>query len=367
MCTKMIYCRKIVALTLLFVFIIGLSVTFAIEKDSSIKLSGIMYYSDIAQKFGNNILQMNVDKNTTAKVSIDIELMDESKADNFLLITRIIKKDGNIENKYVGISSDDLKEIIDNNNTIKAYIKIENFSHDNKKINKNLDITFFEVGEYIIDFYVCEKDKSKEDDISDGGTSKRKKRLPKRKLEIFDHRDIHGYWAHDCITALLNHGIIKGYPDNTIRPENFITRAEMAVVVSNALFLEPKASDTLFLDELPIWAKNQIIELKRQNVFRGYPNGKFYPEKYITREQAVAVLVRAFCKESRSINTKILFKDMQDISPWARDYVSIGVCEKILTGYPDNTFKPKSSITRGEVFTIICKLLGYHEEHNVVK
>ena len=51
------------------------------------------------------------------------------------------------------------------------------------------------------------------------------------------------------------------------------------------------------------------------------------------------------------------FTDKDAISDWALNYVEIGTENNIITGYPDNTFKPQEDITRAEAFTMICKLL----------
>lgn len=366
--------KKMIALTSFIIFLIGSLVfninAYAEGKNDLINLSGSLYYDNIIKKFKNDVLQLELGKNDTIKVVIDIKLLDRSNidkiADNLFLITQITRKDKGTKMEYIDIKSDDLREVIYKDKTIKAYI---DFYARKDEVSKNLDITFFESGEYIIDFFVCKKGESEGKNIhSAGGSSRRNKHTEREKAKIFGYpnhkyQDIYGHWAHDCIKALLNRGIIKGYPDNTIRPENFITRAEMAVVISNSLFLELEISELIFKDKIPVWAENAIAKLSKLDIFKGYPDGRFHPGKYITREQAVAVLVRAFCKKDKS--TKNLFKDTQDISPWAREYINTGVNKKILTGYPDNTIRPKSPITRAEVFTIICKLLGYHEGHDL--
>lgn len=176
--------------------------------------------------------------------------------------------------------------------------------------------------------------------------------------------DIGGHWAHDCIVALLQHGIIQGYEDGTIRPDNPITRAETAVLVGKALGVKDATNAALsYSDEIPEWAKGYIASTTEKGVFTGYPDGRFAPDKNISREEMSAVLIRAFNKES--INDNMMnFTDVGQIGNWATKYVKAGVDNEIITGYPDNTFRPKDDITRAEAFTMICKLLGYHSEHN---
>jgi hypothetical protein len=177
-----------------------------------------------------------------------------------------------------------------------------------------------------------------------------------------EYPDIGSHWAHDCIAALLQHGIIHGYPDGTIRPDNYITRAEAAVLAANALNLGEAAGVPLYADTIPAWAQWYILAATRRGVFEGYPGNVFRPENYITREEMAAVLMRAFDKKAEN-DVQLAFKDKDDIGAWAAEYVKAGVDNDIIAGYPDNTFKPRANITRAEAFTMICKLLGYHAEH----
>lgn len=183
----------------------------------------------------------------------------------------------------------------------------------------------------------------------------------RKKEEKYD--DIDNHWAHDCIKTLLKHEIIKGYPDGTIKPNNYITRAETAVLVGNALDLEENNKFfSGYFDILPLWARGHIISTTEADVFKGYPGRLFKAYKNISREEMTSVLIRAFIEKEKT-DIDIKFVDKKDISDWAIEDIKIAVDEKVIEGYPDNTFKPKENITRAEAFTIICKLLGYHDEH----
>ena len=62
---------------------------------------------------------------------------------------------------------------------------------------------------------------------------------------------------------------------------------------------------------------------------------------------------------------KLQFEDKSEISNWALLYVKSGIQNKYIEGYPDNTFKPKRLITRGESFTLVCKLTKLHQTHKI--
>ncbi|MBB6214345.1 hypothetical protein HNQ80_000425 [Anaerosolibacter carboniphilus] len=175
--------------------------------------------------------------------------------------------------------------------------------------------------------------------------------------------DIGAHWAHDCIVTLVEHGIVTGYPDGSIQPDNKITRAETAVLIGKALQLQEQ--DNFFsgyIDPIPKWARGYIIATTESDIFKGYPGRIFKPGQNISREEMATVLMRAFEKKGNAENI-LAFTDKDTISDWALEYIQSGVSNEIIVGYPDNTFKPQDDITRAEAFVMICKLLGYHTQH----
>ena len=177
--------------------------------------------------------------------------------------------------------------------------------------------------------------------------------------------DIGGHWAHDCIEILLEKGIVTGYPDGTIKPENYITRVEAAVLIARALDIKPDdAFISPYTDKLPEWGIGYINALTRENIYYGYPDKTFRASNNITREEMTAILIRAFDKKVER-HIELPFLDNEDIGPWAVKYIKAGVQNEVILGYPDGTFKPKNNITRAEAFTLICRLLGLHEEHKI--
>lgn len=202
--------------------------------------------------------------------------------------------------------------------------------------------------------------------------------------EVIGDIDTGEHWAHNCIIALLNHKVIQGYPhedmtiedyfdkkvepvvyvNEAVQPDLFITRAETAVLLGKALGLgEKDAFFSGYIDFIPDWARGYIISTTKANVFEGYPFARFKANQYITREEMIAVLTRGFEIALDDPELELPFEDKEDISNWALENVKAGYEDKVIEGYPDNTYKSQNSITRGETFTIICKLLGYHDEH----
>lgn len=166
--------------------------------------------------------------------------------------------------------------------------------------------------------------------------------------------DIEGHWAEEFIMTLVNLDAIKGYPDNTFKPNNNITRAEFATVLVRAFGLETE-SDKVFADTKSHWAKDFIATAATNGIVLGYDENTFGPDDLITREQMAVMITRALKISSQDSN--IAFADKENISAWAKDSVAAAVEKGIIEGYPDNTFKPLGKATRAEAVTVIVKAL----------
>ncbi|NPV88058.1 surface layer protein [Coprothermobacteraceae bacterium] len=103
--------------------------------------------------------------------------------------------------------------------------------------------------------------------------------------------------------ALYNRSVATGYPDGTLRPYNFLTRAEtaklLAVAVSGTTTFEESASDMrqppfywVFTDTNGHWAERYISYVWRNALMLGYPDRTFKPNDYLTKEQAAVILDR---------------------------------------------------------------------------
>ena len=172
------------------------------------------------------------------------------------------------------------------------------------------------------------------------------------------------HWAHDCIQTLLEKEIIQGNEKGEINPDDYITRAEAAVVVGKALKLEPQNTIThKYVDSIPKWARGYVNITTEKEIFKGYPFNWFKPSNNITREEMMSVLDRAFKLSLEDKTLELPFTDKDDVANWALEHVRSGYEDKVIVGYPDNTYKPNNKITRAEAFTIICKLLKYHDIH----
>ncbi len=114
--------------------------------------------------------------------------------------------------------------------------------------------------------------------------------------------DISSSWAKDYIIEIYNAGITTGYPDGTYRPDEYVTRAQMAAFIARALNLEvPQTCTYQPFTDVPAnssnWACPYIEAIKNAGITSGYPDGTYRPDEYVTRAQMAAFIARAFLGE----------------------------------------------------------------------
>jgi len=174
------------------------------------------------------------------------------------------------------------------------------------------------------------------------------------------------HWANEEINKLKQLGYINGYPDGTFKPENNITRAEFAAIMSRMagdLYPEGDMYDnSRILADMNQghWAYGAAKEMlshmtgqDAQNIF----GAGFSPEKKITREEVVAIIHAIIKQHTDFSGIKITDSGFSDISS-ARFTQSINLCvqQGIINGYPDGTFKPARNITRAEITAILIRV-----------
>ena len=167
--------------------------------------------------------------------------------------------------------------------------------------------------------------------------------------------DIAGHWAEANIQALVDMKAITGYPDGTFKPDNTITRAEFATVLVKAYDLELQ-SGKVFNDTQNHWAKEYIATAAANGIIQGYSDTEFGPDDKITREQMAVMIIRAEGADTAA--GELSFTDSESISSWAVDAVITAAELGIITGYPDNSFKPQGNATRAEAATVIIKAIN---------
>jgi len=164
------------------------------------------------------------------------------------------------------------------------------------------------------------------------------------------------------VGAKVHIPFVIGFPDGTFRPNDFITRAQIATIVARILELQHLAnSPVAYVDVKDHWAKPYIAATTAKGIFRGSGAMAFNPDRPASRAELAVTLVRmheinpvAFAKLPGSTAT------FKDVSPnhWAYNEIETAVRLGFLQGYADGTFRPDEPVTRAEVCAMLSKALG---------
>jgi len=105
------------------------------------------------------------------------------------------------------------------------------------------------------------------------------------------------------------------------------------------------------------------VDVKSHSAYlKGYPNGLFLPENNITRAEAATILAKLSGADITYTNDQMSFPDVEE-THWALWAIKYSTDKGYFVGYTDGTFKPDQSITRAEFATIVYHFLGIKDEH----
>ena len=201
------------------------------------------------------------------------------------------------------------------------------------------------------------------------------------------YKDIGGHWSEGTMIKAAELGWIKGYEDNTLRPNQAVTRAEYIAMVHRMAGLSkvPAKSESAYGDvNQAAWADETIRQAEAARLLEPvFPGPYLRPNDPITREEAatllnVGTILRNMGAKSaldeegiegvqrlvelqikRNSRPEVLpYVDKGAVTPrfvWAVDDLSRA---KVISGYDDKSFKPQGKLTRAEAMTLILKATG---------
>lgn len=151
---------------------------------------------------------------------------------------------------------------------------------------------------------------------------------------------------------------VQGYPDGTVKPAGNITRAETAAILfrlmddaSRKTYYSTKSG---FRDVASgSWYNTYVATLNNAGVITDSSNGYFRPNEAITRAELAAMLA----KFSETTGAANYFNDVS-AKYWAANAIAICAKLGWITGYPDGTFRPDKNVTRAELMAMINRATG---------
>ncbi len=175
------------------------------------------------------------------------------------------------------------------------------------------------------------------------------------KAEAADFGDVpssHGF--HEEIMYLIEEGIISGYPDGTFKPDRTVTRGEAAIMIGRAFDLDGTQRNTKFKDvDATSKASGYIDASVKKGFISGYPDNTFRPGATISRGDMAIILSKAF-----DLNVTSVF-DFYDVGHNMAAYEHVGKLSvySISIGYADGSYRPALKTTRAQFSAFLARAL----------
>jgi len=163
-----------------------------------------------------------------------------------------------------------------------------------------------------------------------------------------------------CVNSLYG-PFVRGFPDGSFRPDAPLTRAQLAQMLYNAYRQTPQGVtwQNSFTDvSRESWYHAAVSFLYSRGYLTGYGDNTFRPHNPITRAELTALLVRKTAGRHHSpTNQGSGFFDVPN-THWAVSYIRTSRYHNMLLGYPDGSFRPDAHITRAEAVVLINRMLN---------
>jgi exopolysaccharide biosynthesis protein len=169
-------------------------------------------------------------------------------------------------------------------------------------------------------------------------------------------KDTAGHWAGEAVSRLALSGVLKGFPDGLYEPGQAVTRAQFVTSLAAALNWPAPESITSFNDYIPDWAKPAVEAAAARGVIKGYPDGTIRPDAKITRSEMAVMIDRAL--SPREPVGRIYYKDLNEIPDYALGAVR-RITEAGLLQGSEGYFNPLQGATRAEMAVAVDRVLNW--------
>jgi hypothetical protein len=165
------------------------------------------------------------------------------------------------------------------------------------------------------------------------------------------------HWAWQFVEAIFSAGLTSGFPDGTYRPDNPVTRAEMAVFIKKGIHgstYTPPTPDGShpFSDIDGHWAEAWIEDLYDEGFTSGFPDGTYRPDMAVFLKKAI----HGSAYTSPTPDGSHPFSDIA--GHWAEAWIEDLYDEGITSGFPDGTYRPENTATRAEMAVFLVNAFG---------
>lgn len=174
--------------------------------------------------------------------------------------------------------------------------------------------------------------------------------------------DIAGHWAQGDLTKMVERGIMGGYPDGTMKPQQSVTIAESIKLINKSLKLEGSGNTSLinYTDvKKDAWYSAEVaIAIENGYLAKVAPGDKLNPSSAATREQLSSMFAQAMKLKAEDEKSLDKFKDANQISSMLKSDMAAAVEKGLFGGYEDNTLRPKTPVVRATMAAVANRTIA---------
>ncbi|WP_173275650.1 S-layer homology domain-containing protein [Paenibacillus sp. NEAU-GSW1] len=175
--------------------------------------------------------------------------------------------------------------------------------------------------------------------------------------------DTTNHWGKADIELLASMFVVQGKDDSAFDPNGSVTRAEFAALLTRVLGISGDSNGTagtVFSDALGGWFEDAVRAAVAASIVNGYKDGTFRPNETVSREEMAVMMMRALrfagVNPAEGANGQV-FKDQSEISSWAAEAVNQASHLGLAKGDETGGFRPSDNATRAEAATMLLRLM----------
>lgn len=169
------------------------------------------------------------------------------------------------------------------------------------------------------------------------------------------------YWARPFIEALADRQILAGFRDNKFEPSQPMTRAQLAAILPKITEHSLSEKAVKFQDvKSDYWAAATIEKTVKMGFLKGYPGNTFRPDEPVSRAQVLAALANGLNLQPSAPSAKTLafYQDAKQVPTWAIEPLAAATEAGLVVNYPKpQILNPTAKATRADVAAMVYQAL----------
>ncbi|MFF2911805.1 S-layer homology domain-containing protein [Paenibacillus sp. NPDC057934] len=176
-------------------------------------------------------------------------------------------------------------------------------------------------------------------------------------------KDTAGHWAENVLNQWQDQGLLKGYEDGSLKPDHKITRAEFTALVNKSFGYKDSGSISFKDVKSSDWFYEEVAKAVSAGYIKGYSDQTFKPNQSLTREE-MATIVASLLELKESL-VPPSFKDLLVGHTWSKGSIASVVEAGLMVG-SDQNFRPLANATRAEAVTVLDRALTFQKSKETV-